>query len=599
MIQHLRNTLFILAGIFLLLTLFAFQGYAFPTSTPGGLLYYTDQTEFEADFPGLPKEDFEESPIAAGTFDFCTGPIDSTTNQPPNCFVPGDILPGLSLDSDPGHQMPIHGIGYGTLTTSSVTLASNPGSDILSISFSGSDVYAVGMDLVAFLSGVGTYTIKVYGTGNTLLDTITSPTVSTSETFFGFFSPRPITQFTLDNGANEIVDNIQFGTIMTSGLTFYTDQNVFETAHPGLPVEDFEESPVASGAFVIFPEPLDSTTNAPGAFSPGDILEGLQIKTISTSTPATSLVIIGDHYSGILNLNNASKMVCSNLPDDDLRILFPGYNAYAIAMDLLPANLPASPPSTAHITAYSLTGNPLGTTTISLPRTQETFFGVHSNRLIGWITVNITNATESECIDNIQFGSFPTGLTFYSTEADFKKARANLPREDFSESPVPDATPQICNEPIDSTTNEAGCFTPGDILPNITFQTENSLNQTCPACMVLYGPNTGPLANTTPLLNVNPPDHLEIGFPGKNVHFTGMILYMGLMSIYGPNDTLLGTAVHFPSGSTLDFWGVESTEPISRITIYGSPFLSDVIFGGKFPWPMYLPALGSGGGSTP
>ncbi len=218
--------------------------------------------------------------------------------------------------------------------------------------------------------------------------------------------------------------------------------------------------------------------------------------------------------------------------------------------------------------------------------------------MIGWITINITSASENECIDNLQFGSSPSGLTFYSTESVFKKAHPNLPRIDFSASPVPDSFDQLCNEPVDSTANQVGCFLPGDILSNISFQSEKSLNGACPACLHFIG--AGPFTNTTPMLVVYPPDSLEITFPGKSVHFAGMKMYYGQISIYGPNDTLLGTAFHIPTTPNLGFWGVESNKQISRITIWsGSQFLSEVIFGGKFAWPMYMPALLHHKQSTP
>ena len=589
MLHHVKKIPVILLAAFLLLTLSAFQAQTAPTPAPGGLLQYTSQSDFESAFPLLPKEDFEESPIADGAFAFCTGPIDTTTNQP-GCFVPGDILPGISFDNTT-HSLWVLGTGYAALTTLSVTFGG--GASPLSISFSSNDVHAVGMDLITF-NGTDTYTVEVYGAGNVLLSTITTGAISTSGTFFGVFSPQPITKITLLTAIDEVIDNIQFGTKTTSDVTFYTNQATFETAHPGLPVEDFEESPVADGTLVAFPQPLNKTTNAPGAFAPGDILDDINIQTITDTGVATALQVVGDNY--LASMGNPSKVVCDGPTGTDLQVMFINQTAteleidtYAIGMDLWQWAPSVSPPLNGIVAVYDILGRLLGTTTVSVSAGQGNFVGMSSNEVIFYITFQLSGSP-SECIDNIQYGGSVDGLTFYRTEDDFKKARSNLPMEDFSESPVPDNTPQLCSEPIDSATNEAGCFAPGDILPNISFQTESSLHPACPTCMILYGPNIPPLMNTSPLLLVPSPDNLEIAFSGKKIHFTGMELYLALISIYGPNDTLLGTSIRYPAVAALGFWGVKSTKPISRITISGgAQYLSEVSFGGKFPWPLFIP----------
>ena len=140
-----KNTSFVLTAVIFLFILSPFISYSTPTITPGSLLYYTSKSDFQSAFPNLLKEDFDESPV--GTYSFCTGPIDSYTNQPPDCFVPGNILPGLSIDSYPSSTLFVYGAGYNTLTTTSVTLGS-PIADIMTLTFSGNDVNAVGMDLV-------------------------------------------------------------------------------------------------------------------------------------------------------------------------------------------------------------------------------------------------------------------------------------------------------------------------------------------------------------------------------------------------------------------------------------------------------------------
>jgi len=450
---------------------------------------------------------------------------------------------------------------------------------------------------LVFIMATGDAEIKIYTTGDALLETFSAYALGSTPTFFGIYSNQPITRITMAKVPNDnwvSIDNIQFGT-MTSDLTFYTDQSVFEAAHPGLPVEDFEESSIADTAIDSFPQPLYSTDSA--YFSEGDILDGLYISTVSTVNPSSSLFTVGGSY---LVFYNTTKAVGTSYAGDNLSISFSRYNAYAVGMELMFAALDGD----ATIVIYNNMGKILGVTRWPLFSSGETFFGVHSNDLIN--KMYILNNDRYEIVDNIRFGGLPDGLTFYSTEADFKKARANLPWEDFSESPVVDNTTNTCNEPVDIATNQAGCFVPGDIVPNISFQTEDSLQMSCPACMEVYGANSGSLGNMTPMLAVQQPDFLEIAFSGKNVHYVGMDHYSnGLISVYGANDTLLGTAINnWSCGSAvLDFWGVSSAEPISRITFDGGgldpAYLNEIWFGGKFPWPSFLPAINGRSTATP
>ena len=191
-------------------------------------------------------------------------------------------------------------------------------------------------------------------------------------------------------------------------------------------------------------------------------------------------------------------------------------------------------------------------------------------------------------------------VTVLENESVFTYTRSGLPKEDFSESPVPDFPGiQMCNEPIDSTTDEAGCFSPGDILPGISFQTERSVDSNCPTCMYLIGRNTPPNNNTQPILAVGSSDNLEIRFSDKNIRYVGLQSRLNLITIYGPGDVLLGTTMNYPiPTSEFSFRGVHSNQPISRIVLRGLPWVSEVQFGTNFPWPAYLQAIGTGEASN-
>ena len=591
-------------------TVSAFQVYGAPTVTPGGLLLFSTHSEFEQALPGLPLEDFEESTIGDTSAGTLVRPLDSSTSNA--YFSAGDIQDGLTITASgtlsPGSELVIAGGNHLTWNNTSKAISNNNLFNLFTIEFSDPDVNAVGMDLV-FITSTGNAEMKIYTTGDTLIDTVIYA-LGATPTFFGIYSVQPITKITMTKTPNDnwvSIDNIQFGAV-TSNLTFYTDQTAFEAAYPGLPVEDFEESPVAPGSQVIFGEPLENITNAPGAFAPGDIMDDIHVKTVFTATPSTALNVLGENYASLMG--NPSKLVCSSAGlHDDLQIMLYNLTAsgveidtYALGMDLMQWHPSTYPPADCVIAVYDITGRLLGSTKMAVLAGKENFIGVFSKQPFLKVTMQFTG-DDHECVDNIQFGGSPRGLTFYSTEADFTKARNNLPKEDFSKSPVTaTGPPLLCDEPIDSTTNQAGCFSPGDILPNITFQTEESLSPFCPNCLGLYGPNTGILGNATPFLAVNPPDLLEISFSGQRVHYAGMNLYLiTLVSIYGPDDTLLGTTISYPAAPIFTFKGVRSFEPISRITITGvsGPSVLDyIMFGGKFPWAMYQPAINGGAGAS-
>ena len=57
--------------------------------------FYTDRSAFEADFPGLTVEDFEEARFPAGPVTLCEEPINSLSND--DCFIPGEIIPGVDF----------------------------------------------------------------------------------------------------------------------------------------------------------------------------------------------------------------------------------------------------------------------------------------------------------------------------------------------------------------------------------------------------------------------------------------------------------------------------------------------------------------------
>ena len=77
-------------------------GFGTETSLRAQTNFYTDRATFEADFPGLSLEDFEESPVPHWQTVACLDLINSGTTGP--CFQPGEIIPGVDFtyDGPPG-----------------------------------------------------------------------------------------------------------------------------------------------------------------------------------------------------------------------------------------------------------------------------------------------------------------------------------------------------------------------------------------------------------------------------------------------------------------------------------------------------------------
>lgn len=61
--------------------------------------------------------------------------------------------------------------------------------------------------------------------------------------------------------------------VTLGGVTFYTDRTVFNTAHPGLPIETFSGTSLPANSVLGCPGPFNSATSnacfAPGAIRPG------------------------------------------------------------------------------------------------------------------------------------------------------------------------------------------------------------------------------------------------------------------------------------------------------------------------------------------
>lgn len=156
--------------------------------------YTTDKDAFLAANPNLMVQDFSSANISAGDSKTCPSPLNSSNND--QCFQPGDILPGLQIESGgPGFQnLRIIGSNYGALGNSLNSLIAN-NLDPYEILFFETNYNAVGLELgcaeVGLIPCSRTLRVDVFGFGTTIGST-TIDVTSAFDTFLGISADEPI-----------------------------------------------------------------------------------------------------------------------------------------------------------------------------------------------------------------------------------------------------------------------------------------------------------------------------------------------------------------------------------------------------------------------
>lgn len=193
-------------------------------------------------------------------------------------------------------------------------------------------------------------------------------------------------------------------------LTTYSDRTSFDTDAPGLPVEDFEESLASAGTFLTIPAPLDSTSSN-DAFSPGDILEGLQLAD-QPGPDSTGLIALGAGLTPTFG-----KSLLANTFADSLNLIFPD-GTTAVGFDF-GATASAGTISVDNLTikVFDTDGNSLGSFPVTSSDSSPAFFGVISDAaLIGRINI-FSGSNKAEIVDNIAFGIAQAPLGFCQGKA--------------------------------------------------------------------------------------------------------------------------------------------------------------------------------------
>jgi PKD repeat protein len=166
---------------------------------------FDDRATFLAQFPDLPLEDFEEGRVADRDAVGCPGPLDATSDN--DCFDPAEIQPGVQFNSDGGG---IALVGPGFLGAPSKNIVADVLTDAFIIEFTGGNVTAAGMDLVAYFAN-DVCQIDVFG--QTGLITSTTAPCTNAGAFWGVSATEAITRIRIfaPTGQAEGVDNIAFG----------------------------------------------------------------------------------------------------------------------------------------------------------------------------------------------------------------------------------------------------------------------------------------------------------------------------------------------------------------------------------------------------
>jgi PKD repeat protein len=182
-----------------------------PGPIPSAQVYYTSRAAFDADAGPLPIEDFEEGTLGPGQVAGFAAPLDENSNNP--YFVPGDILPGIRIQDNPGpdpNGLAIVGQGFSGNPT--ITVCTNIFADSMDIWFDDPayPCYAIGLDLQSYFNP-STPTIEIYGVGGVLLDTVTAPADNVG-IFWGVFSDEQIEHINIFSATEtDGGDNIAFG----------------------------------------------------------------------------------------------------------------------------------------------------------------------------------------------------------------------------------------------------------------------------------------------------------------------------------------------------------------------------------------------------
>jgi hypothetical protein len=347
---------------------------------------------------------------------------------------------------------------------------------------------------------------------------------------------------------------------LSAQVTVYHTRTAFDTAYPGLPVEDFEDF---TDALTACDAPANNGTSCPGGYDMGDILPGLEIDCALHSGPGGGgLAIIPTGFDF-----NPSIEFASNWSNDYTIInLSPAVEAIGFHT----ACHFGSPQM--EIEVYDGDGA-LISVEVHVTCDPTGFFIGWSNTApegIGRIELNDPSGASFESLDDIAFGDPAPVLNAYGTRVDFDAANPGLPVEDFED--FTDAL-TACDAPANNGTSCPGGYDMGDILPGLEID-----------CAVHSGPGGIGLAILSTGFNYNPSIEFGSNWHGDNtiinldppVHAIGFHTACHFGSpprmdivVYDGNGVIIWGGNHVPCDPTGFFIGWDYTAPegIGRIEL--------------------------------
>ena len=184
------------------------------TAQPQSLSYYSSRVDFDASYPGLPVEGYENGSMPNGSIIGIPHPLDASSSNA--YFDPGDILPGIQFWANNNHSGDeIAVLGEQVAGSPSKTAVANYYVDSYRIVFD-PPVGAAGMDLQVYAKS-GSCQVDIYDTSGFLASTV-SP-CSAAGVFWGVASDAaPLAELVITElgGGAEGVDNIAFGPVCES-----------------------------------------------------------------------------------------------------------------------------------------------------------------------------------------------------------------------------------------------------------------------------------------------------------------------------------------------------------------------------------------------
>lgn len=306
-----------------------------PPATEGTVTIFTSRALFQASFPGLPLENFEDGNAPGGGFLTCNSPL-SSAGDPACGFNPGDILTGITFQDNPGPDGPdLILLGAGTSLNPSQALIANTFADAFDIVFD-PPVIAAGMDLISTPApGSGPpdiVGIMLFDANDVLFDTDPDAAASGPGNFWGFSSSTPIGRISIlsINNQAEGVDNLEFSgqaALVASDQLFAdscasnpgNENGIFE---PGEVVSIDVELTAVAGSFTNIAGTL--TTSTPGV----TILDGNTTwpnLTAGSSSFATSP----------LSIRLDEALACGSTVDLDLTVTATEGGPFVIALSEL------------------------------------------------------------------------------------------------------------------------------------------------------------------------------------------------------------------------------------------------------------------------